>query len=185
MALISSRRIRLKDGTEVVIRCARDSDARALLDAVLAVLVDGDGMLAEPDEFNTTEDEEKVWIKAFNDNPRSLLLVAEVEGRIVGNIGFSIGRRRRLAHSGEFGMSVQPGWRNRGIGNALLGSLIEWATGVKEVEKISLKVRADNERGIALYKKHGFVQCGYLKDSMKLSDGVYVDDILMERFVRS
>ena len=142
-------------------------------------------MVVEHDEFTKTEDQERAWIRAINDNPRELLLLAEVEGRIVGNIDFHIAKRRRLDHSGEFGMSVQPGWRNRGIGSALLGSLIEWASGVKEVEKIGLKVRADNDRGIALYKKHGFVQCGRLKDSMKLADGVYVDDILMERFVRS
>ena len=82
-------------------------------------------------------------------------------------------------------MSVQPDWRGRGVGNALLGSLIEWASAVKAVEKITLKVRADNPRAIALYKKHGFVQSGYAKDAMRLSNGVYVDDITMERFVRS
>ena len=113
------------------------------------------------------------------------LLLAEVEGRIVGNIDFHIARRRRLAHAGEFGMSVQSDWRSRGIGNALLESLIEWALTVKEVEKISLRVRADNPRAIALYKKHGFVTCGVARDAIRLSGGVYVDDIMMERFVRS
>jgi putative acetyltransferase len=81
-------------------------------------------------------------------------------------------------------MSVQPGWRSRGVGNALLGSLVAWATSVKEIEKIILRVRADNPRAIALYKKHGFVQCGLSKDVLKLDDGVYVDEVTMERFVR-
>jgi RimJ/RimL family protein N-acetyltransferase len=35
-----------------------------------------------------------------------------------------------------------------------------------------------------VYTKLGFVQCGVARDAMKLPDGVYVDDILMERFVR-
>ena len=185
MALIPLQKLRLKDGTEVVLRCAQESDASALLVAVGTIVADGEGMVSEPDEFSKTEEEEKAWIRSLNDHPRQLLLIAEVDGRIVGNIDFHNPKRRRLAHTGEFGMSVQPGWRNRGVGGALLRALIEWAHGVKEIEKISLKVRADNPRAIALYKKHGFVQCGFARDAMKLSDGTYVDDITMERFVRS
>lgn len=82
-------------------------------------------------------------------------------------------------------MGVHPDWRSRGVGNVLLGSLIEWARSVPEIEKISLKVNADNHRAIALYQKHGFVQCGHSKNAIKLRDGVYVDDFTMERFVRS
>src|SRR5688572_15457979 len=128
MALLPPKKIQLNDGTELVIRCAQEGDALALLQAAQTVFFDGEGMVVEPDEFSKTEDEEKAWVDALNDNPRELLLVAEVEGRIVGNIDFHIAKRRRLAHSGEFGMSVQPGWRSRGIGNVLLGSLIEWAS---------------------------------------------------------
>lgn len=185
MALLPPKKTRLKDGTEVVLRCAEEGDARALLEATQTIFVDGEGMVVEPDEFIKTEDQEKEWIAALNSNPRELLLVAEVDNRIVGNIDFHIGKRRRVAHWGEFGMSVQPGWRSRGVGNALLARLIEWALSVKEVEKITLRVRADNPRAIALYKKHGFVQCGVARDAIKLSNGTYVDDIMMERFVRS
>jgi RimJ/RimL family protein N-acetyltransferase len=185
MAVLPPKKIQLKDGTEVVLRCAQEGDALALLEGAQTVFLDGEGMVVEADEFNKTEDEEKAWVHALNGNPRELLLMAEVDRRIVGSIDFHIVKRRRLAHCGEFGMSVQPDWRSRGIGNALLESLIEWASTVKEVEKIGLKVRADNLRGIALYRKHGFVQCGVAKDAIKLRDGVYVDDITMERFVRS
>ena len=184
MAFLPPKKIQLKDEM-VVIRCAQEGDALALLEVAKTVFLDGEGMVVEPDEFSKTEDQEKAWINALNDNPRELLLVAEVASRIVGNIDFHIAKRRRLAHSGVFGMSVLPGCRGRGIGNALLGSLIEWASTVKEIEKIGLQVRADNERGIALYRKHGFAQCGLSKDSLKLADGVYVDEITMERFVRS
>jgi len=185
MALIPAKTIRLKEGTDVVLRCADDRDSLALLDAARAIFADGDGMVIDPDEFEKTEEQEKAWIRDLNDNPRNLLLVAEVSGCIVGNIDFHSARRRRLAHTGEFGISVQPDWRNRGVGTALLEHLIEWARGVREVEKISLKVRADNRRAIALYTKQGFVQCGVARDAMKLPDGIYVDDILMEKFVRS
>jgi RimJ/RimL family protein N-acetyltransferase len=185
VAILAPKRIHLKDGTEVVLRSGQESDALALLGAAQTTFLDGEGMVVEPDEFNMTEDQEKAWISALNENPRELLLLAEVQGRIIGNIDFHIAKRRRLAHSGYFGISIHPDWRNRGIGNVLLESLLAWARAVPEIEKIKLKVRADNPRAIALYRKHGFVQCGCSKDEIKLRDGVYVDDIEMERFVRS
>lgn len=184
MALFPPKRIRLKDGIDAVIRSAREDDAQALLEGMQSVFRDGEGMVADPDEFTKTEDEERSWVSAFNENPQALVLVVEVRGRLIGLIDFNTAKRRRLAHSGEFGMSVQPGWRGRGVGNALLEALVAWARSVPEIEKITLKVRADNERAIALYRKHGFVQSGCARDAIKLREGVYVDDIAMERFVR-
>jgi RimJ/RimL family protein N-acetyltransferase len=185
MARIPSRTVNLKDGRKVLLRCAEESDALALVEAAKNTFLDGEGMVVEPDEFTKTEAEESAWIRGLNENPKELLLIAEADGRIVGNIDFHIEKRRRLAHAGVFGMSVQPGWRNSGMGSALLESLLQWARSVPEVEKVYLIVRADNPRAIALYRKHGFVQSGLAKDSIKLPDGTYVDELTMEMFVRS
>lgn len=183
MATVEPKTIQLRDGTQVVIRSAQESDARSLLEFARDIFRDGEGMIVEPDEFSPTEDEERAWIKALNENPRELVLAAEVRGRIVAAIDFHIGKRRRLAHSGHFGICIQTDWRSRGLGNVLLESLLDWARSVPEIEKISLAVRADNERAIALYSKHGFVHCGRAKNAIKLKDGVYVDNLAMERFV--
>lgn len=183
MATVEPRNIRLKDGKEIVLRSAEENDAPGLLEFVQIVARDGDGMIAEPDELTRTEEQQRAWIRAPHENPREVVLVAEDRGQIVGVVNFQIGKARRRSHSGSFGMSVHPEWRSRGVGNALLGRLIEWATSVKEIEKIFLGVRADNPRAIALYKKHGFVECGCLKNEVRLSHGMYVDDLWMERFV--
>ena len=185
MALISSKMAKLKDGRQVLIRCARESEASALLEATRIAFHDGDGMISEPDEFIRTEDDERARINELNDNPRQLLLIADVDGIIVGNIAFHIKKRRRVSHWGSFGMDVRPGWRGYGVGNVLLDSLLAWARSVPEIEKITLGVRADNHRAIALYRKHGFVQSGCAKDNLKMGDGTYIDDLTMELFVRS
>ena len=185
MALLPPKKTQLKDGREVVIRCAQESDASALLEFIKINLADGGGMIGEPDEFTKTEDDEKAWIKALNDDPKQLLLVGDADGIIVGIIDFHIQKRRRVAHWGSFGMSVRPGWRSFGVGNALLDGLLVWARSVPEIEKITLAVRADNHRAIALYKKYGFAQSGCAKDYLKMSDGSYIDDLNMEMFVRS
>ena len=184
MASIEPKTIGLPDGRTITLRSAGESDAAALLEVNKLLFLDGEGMILGADEYLITEDEAKNWIKTHHDGPRDLLLVADSDGVIVGNIGFRAAKPRRCAHWGVFAMGVRPGWRSCGVGNALLSCLLEWAVAMPEIEKVTLAVRADNPRAIALYKKHGFVLTGCEKDYLRLSDGTYVDDLRMEKFVR-
>ena len=183
MAASHPKTVSLADGRKVVIRCAREDDAAVLLEANKLSMLDGAGMILTADEYTLTEDEVKTWIKAHVDGPKDLMLLADADGIIAGNLGFRISKPQRCAHWGTFAMAVRPGWRSLGIGNALLTCLLEWAAGMPGIEKVTLAVRADNHRAIALYEKHGFVQSGYLKNYLKMEDGTYIDDITMERFV--
>ena len=49
--------------------------------------------------------------------------------------------------------------RGRGVGDALLSAVIEWATSAR-YETVSLGVRAANRHAIALYDRHGFFDAG-------------------------
>ena len=168
----------------IVIRCAREEDAAALLDANRHSMQDGQGMILTPEEYALTEDEVRTWIKAQVEAPKDLMLVADCDGTIVGNISFRIAKPARCAHWGTFAMAVRPGWRRSGVGNALLHRLLEWAASVPGIEKVALAVRADNQPAIRLYEKHGFVLSGCDKAFLKLSNGTYVDDLRMEKFLR-
>jgi RimJ/RimL family protein N-acetyltransferase len=184
MTSFDPKTVNLKDGRRIVVRCAQESDASALLEANRLLMQDGEGMILTPDDYTITEDETKTYIRAHNDAPKDLMLVADSDGRIAGNIAFRVAKPRRCAHWGTFAMGVRPGWRGCGIGNALLTCLLEWTVSTPEIEKVTLAVRADNHSAIALYKKHGFVLSGCDKEYLKLSDGSFVDDLRMERFVR-
>jgi RimJ/RimL family protein N-acetyltransferase len=98
-------------------------------------------------------------------------------------LDFSNGRRLRIAHTGEFGMSVEKSFRDQGVGSLLLEALINWATLNATIEKIGLNVHSNNERAIALYKKMGFEVKGIRKHDLKYGDGQYVDRHVMGRFV--
>src|SRR5690349_3366438 len=98
MAVIDPQIARLKDGREVLLRSARENDAAALLEAERIVFQDGDGMISEADEFIRTEVEERLIIKAFIDDPKQLLLIAETGGVIIGSIAFQAKRARRVSH---------------------------------------------------------------------------------------
>jgi RimJ/RimL family protein N-acetyltransferase len=184
MASLDPKTVDLKDGRKIVLRCAVESDASAVLEHFKLLMLDGEGMIMTFEEYAVSEDQLKARIKSANDDPRDLLLVAESGGMVVGSIDFNIAKRQRCSHWGSFGMGVRVGWRSSGVGNALLSRLLEWALSNPEIEKVTLAVRADNPRAVALYKKHGFVLSGCDKAYLKLSDGSYVDDLRMERFVR-
>jgi RimJ/RimL family protein N-acetyltransferase len=106
-----------------------------------------------------------------------------MNSKIVGLLDFSNGHRQRIAHTGEFGMSVEKSVRDQGIGSLLLQVLIDWAAQNETIEKIGLNVHSNNERAIALYKKMGFEIEGIRKRDLEYGDGQYVDTTVMGRFV--
>ena len=184
MAYVASKTVALKNGRNIVIRCAHGEDAPSLLEAIKISLADGQGTILTVEEYTLTNDEAKAWIKAHSDGLRDLMLLADSDGMIVGQISFRIAKPRRCSHWGTFAMTVRPDWRSCGVGNALLSCLLEWAVSVPEIEKVTLAVRADNPRVIALYKKHGFVLSGCDRAYLRLDDGSLVDDLRMEKLVR-
>jgi RimJ/RimL family protein N-acetyltransferase len=115
----------------------------------------------------------------MRENPAEILILAEMAGEIVGNIDLHVGARRRTSHVGEFGMGMLPEVRSRGLGSLLLGRLIRWARGVPQLEKIDLRMIANNTRAMGLYRKLGFVEEGRRAREIKYADGSYADEILM------
>lgn len=183
MAKVSPNAVELSDGTKVLIRTAIASDAERMKHCVTKYIEDNSGQVLSRDEYPSAMQDEKTWISDFLDNPSRILLVAEIDGEVVGNIDFQAGTRKRLRHVGEFGMSVLPSFRGRGIGALLLSSLVEWARNHSEIEKINLRVLSNNKTAISMYKKYGFIEVGRRVNEIKYEDGSYADEIHMHLFV--
>lgn len=110
-----------------------------------------------------------------------LRLVGEIDGEVVATTGLRpaySGVRQR--HVGTFGLCVTAAAQGRGIGNALLASLIDYADHWVQLLRLELTVAADNEPAIRLYKKHGFVLEGRHLAAI-FTDGKYVDLLSMAR----
>lgn len=170
---------KLKNGTTVNIRTARESDAEAYLNLGKSIMSEEIYSLTQTDELTFTVEQERDWLKSKIENENHLVIVAEVDGKVVGQLDFSNGHRRRISHTGEFGMGVHKDFRGLGVGNFLLKSLIDWAKSNPKIEKINLCVHQTNERAIAAYKKHGFQVEGTRTKDLKYPNGVYVDTVLM------
>lgn len=114
--------------------------------------------------------------------PDHLLAVAEVDGCFAGSARLFPGLPHTLFHHvGELGMFVLAPYRGRGLGSGLLRYLMTQAPTIG-IEKITLVVFADNHRALHLYRKFGFVEEGCRRQQFK-SGGVYVDEVLMAKFL--
>lgn len=168
---------------QIKVRVAVEEDAATMLEIQKEVLAEEDFLITTVEEFQQTIDGQKEWIQAKLANERETIFIAQYEEKMVGWLMFQSPHRKRLAHTGTFGMMVLKEYRGLGIGKLLLEKIITWAEHNPYIEKISLGVFSTNERAIALYKKMGFVEEGRKINEIKLHDNEYIDDVLMYKMV--
>lgn len=175
---MEARSHELKNGCVLLIREAMPEDARAVLDYVEAVSGESDFLTFGPGEFDLTEAQEADFLRRCYDSDNQIYLVGSIADQIVSTLSFAAGRRPRVRHSGEFGLSVRKEYWGLGIGSFMLDALIDWARATQVVKKINLHTRTDNQRAIALYLRKGFVIEGTVNRGIFLH-GEYFDHYLM------
>jgi len=165
--------------SEVIVRRARVEDAEAFAAVMSHPSVLG-GLLQLP--YNDAAEWRARLADMLKPGEPRLLLVAEVDGEVVGNAGLQqqtgISLRRR--HVMGLGMAVAPTHWRRGVGSALMRGLIDWADHWAGVLRIELTVFSDNAPAIALYQRHGFEVEGTLR-RYALRNGRYEDVLTMAR----
>jgi putative acetyltransferase len=113
--------------------------------------------------------------------PDDYLLVAEVNGEVVGNLGLHASGRGRRRHVGSIGMAVRDDWQGKGVGSALLTAALDIADNWLNYRRLRLEVYTDNAAALALYEKFGFEIEGTLRQDA-FRNGRYVDAYTMARF---
>ncbi|CAH0528886.1 GNAT family N-acetyltransferase [Vibrio hippocampi] len=122
-----------------------------------------------------------LWQERLSNIPQGLYsYVAELDGKIVGNIGFEHSQRPRTAHCASFGIGVHDEYHGMGIGSQLIETILELADNWLNVLRIQIEVTVDNKAAIALYSKYGFEIEGEAQYSV-YRDGDYVSTYYMAR----
>lgn len=168
----------------VQIREIRPEDAKGMVKHAKAVLDNSIFTLTTLEEFQASEDSQRQWIENMQ-NQGNLILIAENEVEIIGDLLFIRGKKKRNSHTGELAIGVQEPYRGKGIGRQLLQSLVIWAKGQKSIKKLCLQVIEGNDPAIGLYKKVGFQEEGRLKNQVMFSKDKYADMIHMSLFLDS
>ena len=160
----------------IAIRRAEPRDAEAM-QATFAMPRAQAGTLQAP--YPSVE----MWRKRLQDGVGSddFVLVAEVDGEVVGNLGLHLASKSpRRRHAGYLGMSVHDDWQGRGVGTALLAAAIDLADNWLGYARLELTVYTDNAAALKLYRRFDFDIEGTLR-GYALRDGRYVDAYAMAR----
>lgn len=92
------------------------------------------------------------------ENERSLYIVAEVEGRVVGYVGIWT-----ILDEGHINnVAVSPEYRRMHIGSALIANMLKLTIDAG-ITSHTLEVRAGNEPAKKLYANYGFKEAGVRK----------------------
>jgi len=159
---------------EITIRTADPSDAEAMLKCYTAPLAARNTLQIPYRSLESVR--EQLTKSGAGDH----LLVAEIEGEVVGVIGLHTSSRPRVNHKAEVGTMVHDDWQGKGVGAALMRAVIELADKWLNLTRIELSVFTDNESAIALYRKFGFEIEGTLR-KYAFRDGEFVDAFAMGR----
>ena len=104
-------------------------------------------------------------------SPDASFLVAEHSGRLIGH-AFA-----RMPQPGVLFLSrlyVLPAWQRQGLGARMLGAVAERHP---EVARMRLNVQAENGKGVAFHRRHGFTVIGE-----RVEDGLR--SLQMEKLLR-
>lgn len=167
-----------KQGHQIEVREARIDDADGLIKCAKSYMKNGFIPLTE-EEFNPTVTEHENWIRGFIENENNLLLVVEANGLIIGNIDLTSHKRKMLSHTGFIGMGIHQDWQNQGIGAIMINKTKEWSIKNPNIEILWLQVFSNNEKGIHLYTKSGFIETGRQKNFIKTESNQYIDNVIM------
>jgi L-amino acid N-acyltransferase YncA len=163
---------------DVIIRPGRLADAAGMA-AVLNATIAERRYTAMDGQWSVGAEE--AYIAGLG--PRAILMVAEVAEEIVGfqDVEPFAAYTPALDHVGVMGTMVAAPWRGQGIGRQLSTATLAQAVALG-FEKLVVYVRASNQEALGFYRSLSFQTRGTLRRQVKI-DGVYDDQVVMERFL--
>jgi RimJ/RimL family protein N-acetyltransferase len=165
----------------MVIRGIELSDAANFLQLCKTLDEETPFMMLEPGERNTTVEQQSQMIRELNQTKRSLILVCEIDGKLVGYLSAFREKYRRKRHCVYIVIGILNRFTKRGIGTQLFDRLEQWGEAEK-IHRLELTVMVHNTAAIALYKKIGFQIEGIKRHSL-LVDRTFVDEYDMAKLI--
>lgn len=174
-------RFSLSDGRSCLLRASIVGDAAELCEFLPRTHDETDMVNYWPGEFDKTVEQEEGWLRDHYAKPNAIHLLAIVDGKIVASGGAGSVELRKYAHQAECGLAVLRDYWRQGIGRKIMERLVEWGR-ERALHKLTLRVFADNDGAIRLYRSLGFVEEARLRDDALRVDGSFRDTIVMGKF---
>jgi pimeloyl-ACP methyl ester carboxylesterase/RimJ/RimL family protein N-acetyltransferase len=150
----------------------------ALVTYMAQILVESDYLTHDPQDPPLSEAQLRTTIVQATQGANQLVLLALSGGSVIGLLRFRGGSTRRTRHTGEVGITVRRRWWGRGVATGLLTRFLKWAAESGVVRQVNLRVRPDNQRALALYRRHGFAVTGRMNRELCIQ-GCFYDHLVM------
>lgn len=170
--------VQIKSGKKIILREPIESDAKEIIDFYNMVGGETSYLSFERGEYQLSEEGQINSINNINKSINNTMILAMRHSEIVGIGTISSNQKIKGRHVGELGIVIKEEFCNLGLGRIMMEYLIDWCKYNNITRKISLSVREDNPRAIALYKKCGFEVEGILKNETYL-DGEFFNIVIM------
>lgn len=164
----------------MIIRKINIDDAKEFLDMLKQLDRETKNMLYEENERKTTEDEMRTQIKDILES-NSLILISEMDDKLVGFLSADRGFANRIKHSAYIVIGILKEYRGKKIGSRLFEEVERWAKD-NSITRLELTVMKHNKGGVNLYKKMGYEIEGVKAKSL-IVDGKYVDEYYMAKLI--
>ena len=155
-----NQKIILKNGKEALLRNGNAEDGQAVFENFNQTHAETDFLLSYPDENSYDAEQEAQFLKEKTESPNEIEIIAIIDGKVAGTAGIeAVGKKYKLKHRAEFGISILKEYWGLGLGKALANACIQCA---KEAgyEQLELNVVAENKRALSLYQSLGFEEFG-------------------------
>jgi RimJ/RimL family protein N-acetyltransferase len=156
------RKIALTGGGELMLRLLERTDREAFL-AFTGGLTDHDLLFLRTDITNP--DVVDSWLDNIQAG-RTITIVAERRGGIVGYGSLHLGNAAWSQHVGELRVLIGPDVRGKGLGRALTDAIFAQALD-RGIEKMVAQMTIDQKGAIATFEEIGFRAEALLRDHVK------------------
>jgi RimJ/RimL family protein N-acetyltransferase len=146
----------IKNDQTLLVKEAQENEADELIRYVSKIRQDSSFLSFDEGIDNISVDNEKKHIRKCRNSEHHALLIGWLQDEVVGYLAFRSNIWQRLRNAGEFAFSVSKKNWGLGVGSHIMGALLDWARKSKAIKTIEFRVRSDNKRAIAVYRKLGF-----------------------------
>ena len=152
--------VTLKNGKTARLRNGVAADGAAVFENFNLTHAETDYLLSYPEENSFDPEQEARFLEEKTQSPNEIEIVALVDGTVAGTAGIeAVGKKVKVRHRAEFGISVLREYWGLGLGRALTKACIDCAQAAGYAQ-LELNAVAENQRALALYRDMGFVEYG-------------------------
>lgn len=167
-----------KEKIEITLEDAQPKDAKALLDFYKIVGGETPFLSFGPEGLGLNQEQEQRYLKSIAETDNNRILIAKLEGEIIGVASIGAEQNPAISHVGEIGIAILRKFWGFGLSRVMMEDMLDWAAENPALRYLRLEVHAENIRAIKLYEKYDFVQIGVTPGGI-YKEGEYADLIMM------